>query len=131
MSNSIAKLKCAVCGDQSMLDLVEEYPPFSIYHCRICDVIFSDPLKNPGRTWYEDDLETRVRLLLTSSRYPREMLREPHRYFFRDLPTVGGRLFDVGCSDGGFLAVASQWYDVTGIDFNYKAVDIARTRYGL
>lgn len=132
MTNVAVDLRCAACGAAQGLELVEQAPPFSLYHCRACDVVFSDPLRNPGRNWYEDeDLDTRIRVLLASARRPQEMLREPHRRFLRHLPARGGRLLDVGCAEGGFLAVVRQWYDVTGLDFNRREIEIARGRYGL
>ena len=125
-------LSCAVCGSERDLRKIEDCPPFSLYHCAACDAQFCDPLQNPGHSWYEDeDLDTRLRLVLASHRRPDEMLREPHRHFLRDLPARGGRLFDIGCAEGGFLAVASRSYDVTGIDFNRKAIEISRKHYGL
>src|SRR5579875_1492625 len=47
-------------------------------------------------------------------------------------PSPGGRLLDVGCGSGRFLArAASLGYTVTGCDFNPVAVRTARERYGL
>ena len=39
-----------------------------------------------------------------------------------------GRLLDVGCAFGNFLAVARQRYDASGIDVSRDAVEVARTR---
>lgn len=59
------------------------------------------------------------------------MLREPHRRFLRDRPGEGGSLLDVGCAEGGFLAVARRHYRVAGLDFNPRAIALARERFGL
>ena len=39
-----------------------------------------------------------------------------------------GRLLDVGCAFGNFLAVARQRYDAAGIDVSRDEVEVARTR---
>lgn len=45
------------------------------------------------------------------------------------LPVGGGRLLDVGCGNGGFLALARQaGWQVEGVDFDEGAVQAARSR---
>lgn len=45
------------------------------------------------------------------------------------LPVDGGRLLDVGCGNGGFLALAKQGgWQVEGVDFDADAVKTARAR---
>lgn len=45
------------------------------------------------------------------------------------IPANGGRLLDVGCGNGGFLALARQaGWDVEGLDFDAGAVLAARSR---
>lgn len=45
------------------------------------------------------------------------------------LPNGGGRLLDIGCGNGGFLALAKQaGWDVEGIDFDPAAVETAQAR---
>ena len=39
-----------------------------------------------------------------------------------------GRLLDVGCAFGSFLAVAGERYEATGVDVSLDAVEVARTR---
>ncbi len=126
-----AVLACPVCDHEGEPPLVERSGPFSLYLCPSCEVVFCHPLTNPGSPWYEEDLETRVRMMVASGRAPEQMLREPHRRFLRDLPARGGSLLDVGCAEGGFLAVAQRWYTVAGLDFNRNAIELARERYGL
>jgi SAM-dependent methyltransferase len=49
-----------------------------------------------------------------------------HRAFLRYFPVRTGRLLDVGCGDGAFLAVASeQGFVTSGVEFNAKAVHAA------
>ena len=125
------RLTCPVCLKDGEPRLQERSGPFELYLCPACEVVFSHPLRNPGASWYEEDVETRVRFLAASARRPEEMLREPHRRFLRDRPGEGGALLDVGCAEGGFLAVAGRHYRVAGLDFNPQAIALARERFGL
>ena len=128
---SSAPLTCPVCLEDVEPRLQEKKGPFDLYLCPRCDAVFSHPIGNPGSSWYEEDVETRVRLLVASARKPEEMLREPHRRFLRDRPAQGGTLLDIGCAEGGFLAVASRHYRVAGLDFNPQAIALARERFHL
>jgi SAM-dependent methyltransferase len=38
----------------------------------------------------------------------------------------GGKLLDLGCGDGRFLAKASSYFDVTGVELSARAVESAR-----
>ena len=125
------RLSCPVCQREVEPHLQERKGAFKLYLCPLCEVVFSHPLSNPGSSWYEEDVETRVRLLVASARRPEEMLREPHRHFLRDRPGEGGALLDVGCAEGGFLAVARRHYRVAGLDFNPQAIALARERFAL
>jgi SAM-dependent methyltransferase len=55
--------------------------------------------------------------------------REKERAFLLknipDLPS-GGTLLDVGCGDGFWSNILSEWYDVLGIDTATAAIEIAR-----
>ncbi|NVB84008.1 MAG: class I SAM-dependent methyltransferase [Kofleriaceae bacterium] len=54
-------------------------------------------------------------------------LRERHKMFLRRASP--GRLFDVGCGEGGFLAAArDQGFEVAGIDLDPGSAEIARGR---
>ncbi|MDD5564783.1 MAG: class I SAM-dependent methyltransferase [Thermoanaerobaculaceae bacterium] len=60
-------------------------------------------------------------------------LRNPARkaaFYLSQIAAVqpGGRLPDVGCAFGSFLAVAGERYEVAGIDVSLDAVEVARTR---
>ncbi len=125
------RLTCPVCQAEMEPRLQERKGPFALYLCPLCEVVFAHPLSNPGSSWYEDDVETRVRLLVASARKPEQMLREPHHRFLRDRPAAGGALLDIGCAEGGFLAVAQRYYRVAGLDFNPQAIALARERFGL
>ncbi len=43
--------------------------------------------------------------------------------------TRGGRLFEIGCGVGGFLDVASEHFEVSGIDISGYAVEDAKKRF--
>jgi len=43
-----------------------------------------------------------------------------------------GRLLDVGCGDGGFLyRLSQQGWEVQGVDFDTKAIENAKSKFGL
>lgn len=55
-----------------------------------------------------------------------------HEQGLRMLPKRVGRLLDVGCGTGNFVAAAARrGFDAVGIDFSEKAVERGRTTYGV
>jgi SAM-dependent methyltransferase len=52
--------------------------------------------------------------------------------FLQDMPAPGGKLLDVGCGRGDFLALAkTKGYSVTGIDFSTQIIEVARKKFAL
>lgn len=118
---------CPVCLSEGPAPIVREVNGYTLRHCSLCDLVYADPMRSPGPEWYETHTEYFKTLLLGL-----DFLGWNHRQFLRDLPHRGGRLLDIGCGSGRFLAHAAiRGYAVTGCDFNPVAVQIARTRYGL
>lgn len=55
-----------------------------------------------------------------------------HRAGLELLPVDSGRLIDVGCGNGTFVAAArDRGFDAFGIDFSEKAIEAGRRRFGL
>jgi len=90
---------------------------YRLYHCRKCDLQFWHPRKTDSRYYQR----------LTSGVYDASVgphgLNIWHTPFFRRFPLNGGRLLDVGCGDGAFIAKAlERGFDVTGIDFDGEVI---------
>lgn len=79
----------------------------------------------PGDSWHE---------IVYQGRDNKEMPLEPGHKFFLTDPRAprNGRLLDVGCGVGNFLAAAQRrGFDVTGLEINRNAAEFARSHYGL
>jgi SAM-dependent methyltransferase len=93
--------------------------------CAGCDVHFFEPMTNPGASWYEENY--RFRDVIEP-----EAVNWNHRQFLSDRTIKPGRLLDVGCGTGSFLAAAQKLgWKVTGLDFNEAGVQAARARLGV
>lgn len=119
---------CPVCqtpaGDRRAIEARDGY---SLFRCPVCDVVYSDPMNPVDGRWYQDQVMYVVRDQFQPGR-----LQWNHKRFLRECPARGGRLLDVGCGTGEFLVAARRrGYDVTGIDFDPSAVQVARKRHSL
>jgi SAM-dependent methyltransferase len=97
----------------------------ALYACAGCDLHFWNPLKMPDAAWYEAAYQGRDSTV---------MPLEPGHVFFLGDPQApkNGRLLDMGCGTGNFLAAARDaGFDVTGIEPNQNAVRFAQQHYGL
>jgi len=79
----------------------------------------------PDAQWYEQMYGGRDEKLLP--------LEPGHKYFLNDpLAPRGGKLLDIGCGTGNFLAAAhNAGYEVTGIELDRNAARFANERLGL
>jgi SAM-dependent methyltransferase len=79
----------------------------------------------PNADWHEHTYQNRDQTALP--------LEPGHRFFLSDPKAPkNGRLLDLGCGVGNFLAVArDSGFDVTGVELNPSAVRFARETYGL
>lgn len=116
---------CPACGSISEGAAEEHFHNASLYHCAACDLDFWHPVKMPDDSWHE---------IVYQGRDNKEMPLEPGHKFFLTDPRApkNGRLLDIGCGVGNFLAAAQRHgFDVTGIEINRNAVEFARSHYGL
>ena len=79
----------------------------------------------PDAGWHEQTYQTRDQTALP--------LEPGHRFFLSDPKAPkNGRLLDLGCGVGNFLAAArDSRFEVAGVELNQSAVRFARETYGL
>jgi len=79
----------------------------------------------PDAAWHEQTYQTRDQTALP--------LEPGHRFFLSDPKAPkNGRLLDLGCGVGNFLAAArDSGFEVAGVELNQSAVRFARETYGL
>lgn len=119
-------IHCPACGIAVLPEFIERHGGFTINRCPACDVIFSDPMANPGASWYETSE------MYAIGRFFNPVVGWHHRQFLDDKNIYGKRLLDVGCGAGIFLNEAKKkGYEAYGIDFDKENVKIAKERYGI
>ncbi|MFZ3200083.1 MAG: class I SAM-dependent methyltransferase [Candidatus Acidiferrales bacterium] len=116
---------CPACGEVADAEPLEIFHGVSRYACAGCDLHFWHPVAMPNAVWYETAYQGRDRTAMS--------LEPGHRFFLADPKAPRhGRLLDLGCGTGNFLAAArNAGFDVTGVEFDSSAVRFAREHYGL
>lgn len=124
---------CALCGgpERKHLFARDGYP---IARCRACGLVQVDVELDRAELEeiYGEDYFTEEKLLYDYvSERPARL--ESGATLATALAGVrpGGRLLDVGCAAGFFLAPASRHYDVTGVEISPFASRYARDEFGL
>src|SRR3989449_10352969 len=122
-------MRCRVCGATGAFSAVERHGRFTVLHCLACDVQFSEPMEAAGDAFYDShELYAGPEIWYTSTR----TLQWDQRMFLRDRPRPGGRLLDVGCGTGYFIAAARRdGYQGSGIDLSHGQLEVARQRFGV
>jgi SAM-dependent methyltransferase len=116
---------CPACGALAETNPEEVFHHSSRYACSGCDLHFWHPVSMPDAAWHETAYQGRDHTAMP--------LEPGHRFFLSDPKAPKrGRLFDLGCGVGNFLAAARDaGFEVAGIEPNQNAVRFARERYGL
>lgn len=122
---SISPAHCPACGKVAANTPLETLRKASLYACAGCDLHFWHPVAMPGASWYEAAYQGRDQTAMP--------LEPGHRFFLGDpRAPESGRLLDIGCGVGNFLAAARDaGFDVEGIEMNQNAVRFAQEHYGL
>ena len=122
---------CPICLSKRS-NLVEKYGKYSVVHCLNCNVVFSDPMKNPGPDWYEEnkfyEVERQYTRLSTKSSSHLQFLSKDEK-FLKKIQCDKLRLLDIGCGRGLFLErVKEKFASVVGVDFESEAIEIGRAK---
>lgn len=120
---------CPACSSAAEPAFVEEHhdrvgsKTYRLLRCPDCGVVFSEPREAVGADWYAKTAPLRGR-----ERRPAPETDARFRRFFADgLPP--GKLLDVGCGDGGFLALARErGFAVAGFDYDERVASLARAK---
>ena len=121
----IQPIQCPACSKSPLRAALETYDSASLYECSGCDLHFWHPAAMPDAAWHEQTYQARDQTALP--------LEPGHRFFLSDpRAPKSGRLLDLGCGVGNFLAAArDSGFEVTGVELNQSAVRFGRERYGL
>ncbi len=121
-------LVCPLCKEEPVYK-VEVLPGtmFTAYNCNNCGVLFWWPMKNPGFEWYERDERYAGR-----NHEPLLLPNWNHRKVISFLKNKTGKVLDIGCGTGNFLAHAKeQGWDPYGIDFDRDAIATSKEVFHL
>ena len=118
-------VQCPACRASPIHPALETYQSASLYECPGCDLHFWHPASMPDAEWHEQAYQSRDQRALP--------LEPGHQFFLLDPKAPKhGRLLDLGCGVGNFLAAArDSGFEVTGVELNKSAVRFARETYGL
>ncbi len=120
-------LVCPVCGPES--GSASERGPLAPYRrCTRCGLRFTPGMREPGAAFYASSP-------IYAGRDERTIARPEPSWAHEvalDRAPPGSRVFDVGCGDGAFLALAQQrGHRGFGVDHDARAIDAARSLRGL
>lgn len=125
LQSGAAKPVCPACGYAANGVPLEAFHGSSLYSCDECDLHYWHPAKMPDAGRYETAYQDRDRTAMP--------LEPGHQFFLADPKAPKrGRLLDLGCGVGNFLAAARDaGFVVSGAELNRNAVRFAREHYKL
>lgn len=124
---------CPLCRQAANYKLLKSHfdsaanQEYKLYECEKCKAWFWQPLKNPGAEWYEKDERY-------SGRNADPNLKPIWNYkkIIGFLKPLTGKVFDIGCGTGDFLAYAkTNGWEVSGLDFDAAAIKTAKEIFKL
>ena len=118
------KAVCPCCGASGGFSVQDKVKGYTLLHCPKCDLVFSDPMKNPGGEWYNEAYVIRHSAI-------DDRIRDYYKWTVSSLP-VRGKLLDIGCGEGIFVNYTrKKGFDSFGIDFSEHALNLGREMFGL
>lgn len=123
-----ACLLCSASGTTHLIErLAKEKVEYKLYECTVCLGQFWTPFQNPGASWYAHDERYADR-----NADPIVRPNKKHIDVLQALKGKTGRVLDVGCGVGNFLAYAEQCgWEGWGIDFDADAIAAAKRLFDL
>ena len=123
--------KCPLCEKTGTIlqkeTHIDKGTTYTLFECTLCSAQFWNPLKNPGAEWYEHDTKYAQRNV--------DPILKPnlkHKDTIGYLSNSVGKVLDVGCGVGNFLALAQKkGWDCWGIDFDRDSIVTAKNTFGL
>jgi SAM-dependent methyltransferase len=132
---------CPVCKEKADFKFIQDYESkegkWSLYECSKCQVQFWMPFKNPSAQQYEEDVDYTTKLGILTKENCWLIVRDYWNMsqFLKNLPyknPKGKKILDLGCGTGEFLFVVKNLgYEAYGVDFNEKAINIAKNLLGI
>lgn len=116
-------MKCPVCESKFLEYVEKRYSEkmnmeYKIFKCKNCFLQFSIPLEPASPSHYEE--------------YEWYWERWEFKEALKFLKGKGNKILEIGCGEGYFLNLAKKkGFEVVGIDFNEKAVKIAKEKFKL
>lgn len=122
---------CPLCNNQRGNRVSEEKIidalTYTAYRCGACTVVWWEPFKNPGAAWYGHDERYADR-----NKHPILAANKKHTDVIAYFKGETGRVLDVGCGVGNFLAHAQEkGWEGWGIDFDPDAIATAKETFNL
>ena len=139
MTPGLVARACPVCGGAQAKALFAR-DGFNLIECNACQLVFvaQDPATIDfqalyGESYYRGGHDA-VFSDYTGQEAARRRSARRKLWALRHLPprmARGGRLLDVGCAAGFFLAEAQAWYEVQGVELSAWSSAYARDKLGL
>ncbi|MBI1922666.1 class I SAM-dependent methyltransferase [Candidatus Poribacteria bacterium] len=130
-------VNCPVCS--SAIPLSKAVPKRNGYWvclCLTCRLKFAHPMRAASEDLYEQAQLPGYKVRRLGSYMPKNKKQLKNLWTYQQFAPLslpkGSRVLDIGCGAGEFLAACQmEGYQATGVDFDRKAIEIARSVYGL
>jgi 2-polyprenyl-3-methyl-5-hydroxy-6-metoxy-1,4-benzoquinol methylase len=135
----LTEADCGLCGS-ARKSVRFEAAPYRVVECQDCGLVYVTPRRDEAklRAMYSDDYwRSPAAKDFGYTDYVKDeaLYLKTYRKRFAVLEAAGvkgGRILDVGCAAGYFLAVAKErGFTCTGVEVSAPMAEFARSRYGL